>query len=174
MRSLFVKVLIGTIIFILTLGALPSEAQTTPTYIGIGSLLRAGGTASLGITFGTHMNIVKVPSKVAEGKIIGQIYTRIGGLIADDAVVTEDGLKELESVVGYAIGERFFDKFSVATGIGVQIEAREGENAIRAPLLLEGGWRPLEALKVSVGIQYIPVIGSGDWSYLYCGLGFDW
>jgi len=111
MKRMFVKALIGAIVFVLTLGAFPSAAQTTPTYLGVGALLRNGGPASLGIAFGTHMNIVKVFSEVAEDKVIGQVYTRIGGFIADDAVVTDDGLKELESVVGYAIGERFLTSF---------------------------------------------------------------
>ncbi len=181
MLRTILKIAVGAGVLAFALGSFPACAQDAnvngapPTHVSVGALVKNGGRATFGLQFGGNINVVKKlssdPARV--GEVIGQVYTRVGGFLADDAVVEEGETKELEAITAIGIGERFFGDYSLAAGMGMQIESTTGENIVRSPLLIEAGYRPVEMLKLHVGIQYIPVIGSGDWTLIYGGFGFD-
>lgn len=164
------------IALVLTLVALPFEvtvrAEAPPTFIGAGALFQNGGSTEFALQASVNANILQKVSQPGD-KTSSQIYGSARIFLADDAGLNTSITQQLEAIAGYVIGEITYGQLFIATGIGIMTEPQEGENPYAPAVLLEGGWKPISLMRLTVGGQYIPITGMADLVFVYGGVGIQ-
>lgn len=159
---------------VLALVALPLEvtvrAEAPPTYIGAGALFRNGGPTEFAMQASFNVNVMHGGQD--SGQVTtSQIYGSGRFFYADDIGLDSAVTQQLEAISGYIIGEITYHDWFIATGAGILTELQEGENPYAPALLLEGGWRPINLIRFTLGAQYIPINNMGDLVFVYGGVG---
>lgn len=159
---------------VLAIVALPFEAtvqaQAPPTFVGAGALFRNGGPTEFAMQTGANINFMRGTQDSGQG-YTSQIYGSARLFYADDVGLDTAIAQQLEALSGYGIYEITCRKFFGAIGVGLMMEPQEGENPVAGAVLLEGGWKPISPVRITLGTQYIPITGMGDLVFVYGGLG---
>ena len=160
--------------FVLAVVALPVQvsvhAQAPPTFVGAGALFRNGGPTEFAMQTGANINFMRGAEDSGQG-YTSQIYGTARFFYADDVGLDTAMAQQLEALSGYGIYEITHKKFFGAIGVGMLVEPQEGENPVAGAVLLEGGWKPISPVRITVGTQYIPITGMGDLVFVYGGFG---
>ena len=160
------------IIIFLTLMLLPISvafAQTPPSDISAGVIVRNGGHADYAVQASGNINIIK--STNASGVATSQAYVQLGVIFADDIYFSDGEIKELEALTGFAIVKKYIGKFSLGTGVGVMSVQREGDNDYKAPFLLKVGYNLFDFCRIGVVAEYAPIKDEGDLVFTGVNLG---
>jgi len=148
------------------------QAEAPPTFIGAGALFRNGGSTEFAVQASFNVNIMH-GEKDSVGVSTSQVYGSGRFFYADDVGLDSAVTQQLEAISGYVIGEITYGDWFVAAGAGILTETQEGPNPYAPALLLEGGWRPIELIRITVGSQYIPINNMGDLVFVYGGFGLQ-
>jgi len=161
---------------VLILVALPFEvtirAEAPPTFVGAGALFQNGGSTEFALQASLNANILQKAQQPGENTS-SQIYGSARIFLADDVGLDTAVAQQLEAIAGYVVGEITYKQLFVATGVGIMTEPQEGENPYAPAILLEGGWKPIALMRLTVGSQYIPITGKGDLVFVYGGVGIQ-
>lgn len=147
------------------------HAQAPPTFIGAGALFRNGGPTEFAMQVG--LNAFRNNDKDSVQVSASDTYFSGRFIYADDAGLDSAVIQQLEALSGYVIREISHRNFFAAIGGGIMAELQEGENPYVPALLLEGGWKPISLMRITLGAQYIPIDGLGDLVFVYGGVGIQ-
>ena len=164
------KLLLILAVLLLLPFTLTVKAEAPPTFVGAGALFRNGGPTEFAMQTGANINFMRGAQDSGQG-YTSQIYGTARLFYADDVGLDTAIAQQLEALSGYGIYELTYRKFFGAIGAGLMMEPQEGENPVAGAVLLEGGWKPIAPVRITVGTQYIPITGMGDLVFVYAGLG---
>jgi len=149
----------------------PAEAQAPPALVSGGAIFQNGGATHFAMQLGGNINVMsKGP---VEGTVTKQVYVRAAAFLADDIDLSGQTASELQALSGFAIGEITLGDFFIATGTGMSIDAKEGENPVAPAVLIEGGWKPVSVISFRLCGQYIPIAGAGDLTFAAVAVGIS-
>jgi len=144
-------------------------AQSPPTDISFGVMAVNGGKADYAIQASGVINVMSQRNIADE--VYSQVYVQLGGTFADDIYLSDGALKELEALTGYAVIEKFFGRFSFASGVGIMNVQREGDNDYKVPVLFKSTFQLWDFLRVGVQMQYVPIKDEGDLVFAGINIG---
>ena len=147
------------------------HAQAPPTFIGAGALFRNGGSTEFAMQAG--FNIFRNNDKDSGQVSSSDTYASGRFTYSDDAGLDSATIQQLEALSGYIIREITYRSFFATIGGGIIAEFQEGENPYRPALLFEGGWKPINLIRLTLGTQYIPINDMGDLVFVYSGVGIQ-
>jgi hypothetical protein len=146
-------------------------AESAPTFIGGGAILTKGTDGRFAFQTAANVNILSKQASWDSTQTLGQVYTRLGAIVADDISLTEQESTELEAFSGYLIVDGFIQNYFVGIGVGTMIEPKDGSNDRQYPVMVHCGWRPVKVVTVELGLQYIPIQDVADLYFPYVGIG---
>ena len=159
------------ILLILTLLAMPVFAQSPPTEIAAGVIVRNGGNTTWGTQF-TKDILSVITSKNEAGEVDKRLYTEMSVIYTDDIYMTEGQAKELESIAAYAMVEKPYKKFTFAMGAGIMDIEKSGDNDYKIPILLKASYVIFNSYTIGIHAQLIPSLDAPDMIFTGLSIGF--